>query len=54
MLFRSIVYFVVDGTVYGIEPEDYMAALEITADATGPIRIEVKDKQLILTAVEVE
>lgn len=47
------VYFVVNDTVHTIEPVDYVAALEITADAPGPIRIEVRDKQITIVATEV-
>ena len=46
------VYFSVNETVHAVEPVDYVATLEITADAPGPIRVEVKDKQLIITALE--
>ena len=52
---EDLVYFVVEGTsVYEVEPIDYIATLEITADAIGPIRVDVKNKQLILTAIEGE
>ena len=52
---EDLVYFVVEGTsVYEVEPIDYIATLEITADAPGPIRVDVKNKQLILTAIERE
>jgi hypothetical protein len=36
-----------------VDPIDQTATLEITADAPGPIRVEVKEKQLIITALEV-
>jgi hypothetical protein len=49
----ATVHFSVDGTSYSVEPVDHVATLEITADAPGPIRVEVKDKQLIITALEV-
>ena len=47
------VYFSVNETVHAVDPIDYVATLEITADALGPIRVEVKSKQLIITAIEV-
>ncbi len=50
---QGTVYFSVNETVHAVDPVDYVATLEITADATGPIRVEVKDKQLIITAIEV-
>lgn len=50
---QETVYFSVNETVHAVEPIDYIATLEITADAPGPIRVEVKDKQLIITAIEV-
>jgi hypothetical protein len=50
---KDTVHFSVDGSTYSVEPVDYVATLEITADAPGPIRVEVKDKQLIITALEV-
>jgi hypothetical protein len=49
----ATVHFSVDGTSYSVEPVDHVATHEITADAPGPIRVEVKDKQLIITALEV-
>ena len=48
------VYFSVNETVHAVDPIDYVATLEITANAPGPIRVEVKDKQLIITAIEVQ
>lgn len=48
------VYFSINETVHAVDPIDYVATLEITADAPGPIRVEVKDKQLIITAIEVQ
>ena len=48
----EIVNFIVNDDVYAVEPVGSMATLEITADATGPIRVCVKDKQLIITAIE--
>lgn len=47
------VYFSVNETVHAVEPVDDVATLEITAAAPGPIRVEVKAKQLIITAIEV-
>ena len=51
---QETVYFSINETVHAIEPIDYVATLEITADAPGPIRVEVKSKQLIITAIEVQ
>jgi hypothetical protein len=50
---EDTVYFSVNETSHAVEPVDYTATLEITADAPGPIRVEVKTKQLIITALEV-
>ena len=47
------VYFSVNETVHAVEPVEQIATLEITANAPGPIRVEVKAKQLIITAIEV-
>ena len=47
------VYFSVNETTHAVEPVDNIATLEITANAPGLIRVEVKDKQLIITAIEV-
>jgi len=49
------VHFVVDGTIYPVEPDDlYKATLEITAPEPGPIRVEVRDKAaVVITAEEV-
>lgn len=47
------VYFSVNETIHAVEPVDYIATLEITADAPGPIRVEVKAQQLIIAALEV-
>ena len=46
------VYFSVNETVHAVEPVEQIATLEITANAPGPIRVEVKAKQLIITAIE--
>jgi hypothetical protein len=46
-------YSSVNEITYAIEPVEQVATLEITADAPGPIRVEVKEKQLIITALEV-
>ena len=50
----STVYFAANDDVYAIEPVSSIATIEITADAPGSIRVQVKDKQLIITAVEVQ
>ena len=50
---NTTVYFSVNETVHAVDPVDYVATLEITADAPGPIRVEVKNKQLIITALAV-
>lgn len=47
------VYFVVDGAVHTVEPVDGVATLEVFADAPGTIRVEVRDKSAVITAVEV-
>lgn len=47
------VYFLVNETIHAVEPVEHIATLEITANAPGPIRVEVKNKQLIITAIEV-
>ena len=49
------VHFVVDGTIYPVEPDDlHQATLEITAPEPGPIRVEVRDKAaVVITAEEV-
>ena len=49
----TTVYFSVNETTHAVEPVEQIATLEITADAPGPIRVEVKTKQLIITALEV-
>lgn len=49
----TTVYFSVNENIHAVEPVEQVATLEITADAPGPIRVEVKDKQLIITALEV-
>ena len=51
---EETVYFSVNEQSHAVDPIDYVATLEITANATGPIQVEVKDKQLIITAVEVQ
>ena len=50
---NDTVHFVADGLLYSVEPVDSMATLEISADAPGPIPVQVQDKQIMLTAVEV-
>lgn len=47
------VYFVVNDIIHTISPENSIATLEITADASGPIKVQVKSQQLIITAIEV-
>lgn len=49
----TTVYFSVNETTHTVEPIEQTATLEITADAPGPIRVEVKTKQLIITALDV-
>lgn len=48
----TTVYFSVNETIHAVEPVEQVATLEITADAPGPIRVEVKTKQLIIVALE--
>ena len=50
---NDTVHFVADGLLYSVEPVDSIATLEISADAPGPIPVQVQDKQIMLTAVEV-
>jgi hypothetical protein len=50
---EDTVYFSVNEASHAVDPVGYIATLEITADAPGPIRVEVKEKQLIITALEV-
>lgn len=47
------VYFVVNDTIQAITPIDSIATLEITADAPGPIKVQVRYQQLIIAAEEV-
>ena len=47
------VHFVVDGDLYSVEPENDTATLEITADAPGPIRVEMQGQSLMIVALEV-
>jgi len=47
------VCFVVNDEIHIVEPVDQVATLEITADAVGPIRIEVRGQSLVLAATEV-
>jgi hypothetical protein len=44
------VYFIVNDDPHLVIPVDQIATLEITADAPGSIRVEVQDKQLVITA----
>lgn len=48
------VHFVVDGSVHAVTPVDSVATLEITADAPGAIHVQARDKQLVITATEVD
>lgn len=50
---KDTVYFSINEQSRAVDPIEYVATLEITADAPGPIRVEVKSKQLIITAIEV-
>jgi len=50
---NEAVCFVVNDDIYVVEPIDQIATLEITADAVGPIRVEVRGQTLILAATEV-
>jgi len=50
---NDTVHFVADGLLYSVEPVDSIATLEISADAPGPIPVQVQDKPIMLTAVEV-
>lgn len=47
------VCFVVNDEIHVVEPLDQVATLEITADAPGPIRVEVRGEKLVLAATEV-
>jgi hypothetical protein len=47
------VYFLVNNAVHKVTPVNYIATLEITADAPGAINVSVQDKQLIIIATEV-
>ena len=47
------VCFVVNDNIYIVEPVNSIATLEITADAVGPIRVEVRGQELVLAATEV-
>jgi len=48
------VYFIVDGSVHAVTPVDSVATLEITADAPGPITVQVRSQQLVIAALEVD
>jgi hypothetical protein len=50
---NDTVYFAVENEIHAIDPVDQIATLEITADAPGPIRIDVKDQRLVIAALEV-
>jgi len=45
------VHFVADGEIYLVEPVEQVATLEISANAAGPILVQVQDKQLTIMAV---
>ena len=47
------VHFSVNDIIYKVTPVDYIATLEVTADAPGAININVRDKQLVIVATEV-
>jgi len=47
------VYFLVNNAVHKVTPIDYVATLEITADAPGAINVSVQDKQLTIIATKV-
>jgi len=47
------VCFVVNDEINVVEPVDSVATLEISADAVGPIRVEVRGQRLVLAATEV-
>jgi len=49
----TTVYFAVESEIHTVEPVDQIATLEVTADATGPIRIDVQDQRLVIAALEV-
>ena len=51
---NSTVYFAIESTITAVEPVDKVATIEITADAPGPIRVDVQDKRLVIAALEVE
>ena len=46
----STVNFVVDGEVIAVDPVDYVATLEVAADAQGAIQIQVRDRQILIVA----
>jgi hypothetical protein len=48
---NEAVVYVVNDEPHIVEPVDQVATLEITADAPGPIRIDVRGQSLILAAV---
>ena len=50
---ESTAYFVVDGELFEVEPVGSVATLEISANAPGPIQVQARDKQLVITALEV-
>ena len=50
---NEAVCFVVNDEIHVVEPIDQVATLEITADAVGPIRVEVRGQTLVLAATEV-
>lgn len=49
----TTVYFAVESTITVVDPVDQVATIEITADAPGPIRVDVQDKRLVIVALEV-
>lgn len=47
------VFFVVNGDIYTVSPIDFVATIEITADNPGPVVVAVKNKQIVIAAMEV-
>jgi len=50
----TTVHFIVEGELYSVEQIGGLATLEITADAVGPVQVQVQNQQLVITAVEVQ
>jgi hypothetical protein len=47
------VKFIIDGQVVTVDPVEQVCTLEISADAAGPIPVQVKDKQFVIVAEDV-